>query len=119
MQSDINAYKRTVKRTKTGGIITVPIEKIKEEITNIINENKYLNINDEYIDDVLESIDPVKAQSINPEALVISSTVIKNNKIDLNLLNKKIGLYKTNTGKNVDKVDIIRYAKFLILLSNI
>jgi hypothetical protein len=119
MQSDIYAHKRTIKRTKTGGVIIVPIEKIKEDIVNIINENKNLNINDEYIEEIIQSIDPIKAQSINPEALVLSSTVFKNNKIDLKLLNNNIKTYKNNTGKNVDKVDIIRYAKFLMLLSDI
>ena len=37
MQSDIYAHKRTIKRTKTGGVIIAPIEKIKEDIVNIIN----------------------------------------------------------------------------------
>jgi regulator of replication initiation timing len=115
MQSDINAYKRITKRTKSGGIIIVPIEKIKEEINNIITENKNLNINDEYIEDVLQKIDPIKAQSINPGALVLASTVIKQNKIDLKTLNKNINAYT----ENVEKIDIIRYAKFLILLSDI
>lgn len=112
MQTDINAYKRTVKRTKTGGIITIPIEKIKEEINNIITENKILNINDEYIENILDTIDPVKAQTINPDALVLASTVIKENEIDLKTLNKNIQIYN----KTVEKIDVIRYAKFLILL---
>lgn len=119
MQSDINAYKRTAKRTKTGGIITVPIEKIKEEINNIITENTNLNINGETIEDILDTIDPIKAQTINPEALVLASTVIKQNKIDLKTLNKNINIYLKNNNKTVEKIDIIRYAKFLILLSDI
>jgi len=119
MQSDIYAHKRTTKRTKTGGVIIAPIEKIKDDIKNIINENKNLNINEEYIDEIIESIDPIKAQSVNPESLILSSTVVKNEKIDTKLLNDNIKKYKENTGKNVDKVDIIRYAKYLILLSNI
>jgi len=119
MQSDIYAYKRTIKRTKTGGVIIAPIEKIKEDINKIISENKNLNINDDFIEEIIESIDPIKAQSINAESLVLSSTVVKNKKIDSKLLNDNIEKYKENTGKNVDKVDIIRYAKYLILLSNI
>lgn len=123
MQAKLFYNQETIKRAEN--MLDDPITQIKKKIGGICND--YNNIcksknGYEYFNDVLDSINPDKSQYINAAAFLLGFYVIKNNEINLNLLNSlkcdntDDEYYMLFLDNGISKIDIVRYARFWLKL---
>jgi hypothetical protein len=95
-----------------------PIGHLKQAVESIIGEYKF-NVSYEKLDQKLDEFQKHKAASLNPAAYVLGNHVLINNnsEIDKKLLEEVCSKNKELLDRHfVDKIDIIRYARFWIKL---
>lgn len=115
MQSDIKSYERTLlRKNQYDKDSKDPIERVKGRIEAIcLDNNIYSYEQIEEINDLLDTIEQNKRQYINPTAFIFGRYVIVNKNIDGKKLNDVFNKYSNILQDNsVDKVDVIRYARF-------
>jgi len=117
MQSDIKSYERTLlRKNQYDKDSKDQIERIKGRIEAICLDNdiyKYEQI--EELIDVLDNLEQNKKIYINPTAFVFGRYVIVSKNIDNKKLTEIFNKYSNILQDNgVEKVDVVRYARFWI-----
>lgn len=116
MQADIKSYERTITRKNQYDKESKdPIERVKGRIEAICLDNDIHTY--DYIEKMIDAFDNKieqnKKQYINPTAFIFGEYVITNKNIDKKKLNEIFIKYSDILRDNsVEKVDIIRYARF-------
>jgi hypothetical protein len=115
MQSDIKSYERTLlRKNQYDKDSKDPIERVKGRIEAIcLDNNIYSYEQIEELIDLLDKVEQTKRQYINPTAFIFGRYVIVNKNIDGKKLNDVFNKYSNILQDNsVEKVDVIRYARF-------
>ena len=105
---DINKIKTKIEKSKD------PIGHLKEAVVSINGEYGF-NIEPEYLDRTIDELRKNKAISLNPCAFVLGRFILIHNEIDQDRLNNVCtnNRYTELLERHfVDKIDIIRYARF-------